>query len=245
MEAINGVSDILNEEQILMSEWEKQWKECHIEYPYFNQDGIVSYEKWSQLPEGKHILVILKETDALEGSLAEFLRNGGSDTYYRTWNNVARWTRMILDGIYLERVDRELLDNSIKEIAAINLKKYAGSARANNREVKKIALEDVDLLRRQVRLYQPDIILTGGWGMVSDFLHDHVLEEDRAWYDPRKRKDREREPDLWYFRTDKVCEGKSTLVISMPHPNRAAKKWTLELQKVLWKEEILAKAMKG
>ena len=116
---------------------------------------------------------------------------------------------------------------------------------ANNREVKKIALEDVDLLRRQVRLYQTDIILTGGWGMVSDFLHDHILEEDRAWYDPRKRKDREREPDLWYFRTDKVCEGKSTLVISMPHPNRAAKKWTLELQKVLWKEEILAKAMKG
>ena len=197
------------------------------------------------MPEGKHILVILKETDALEGSLAEFLRNGGSDTYYRTWNNVARWTRMILDGIYLDRVDRELLDNSIKEIAAINLKKYAGSARANNREVKKIALEDVDLLRRQVRLYQPDIILTGGWGMVSDFLHDYILEEDRAWYDPRKRKEREREPDLWYFRTDKVCEGKSTLVISMPHPNRAAKKWTLELQKVLWKEEILAKAMKG
>ena len=224
-----------------MSEWEKRWKECHIEYPYFNQDGIVSYEKWSQLPEGKHILVILKETDALEGSLAEFLRNGGSDTYYRTWNNVARWTRMILDGIYLERVDRELLDNSIKEIAAINLKKYAGGARANNREVKKIALEDVDLLRQQVRLYQPDIILTGGWGMVSDFLHDHVLEEDRAWYDPRKRKDREREPDLWYFRTDKVCEGKSTLVISMPHPNRAAKKWTLELQKVLWKEDGLGK----
>ena len=30
-------------------------------------------------------------------------------------------------------------------------------------------------------------------------------------------------------------------MISMPHPNRAAKKWTLELQKVLWKEEILAK----
>lgn len=44
MELINGVSDILNEEQILMSEWEKRWKECHIEYRYFNQDGIVSYE---------------------------------------------------------------------------------------------------------------------------------------------------------------------------------------------------------
>ena len=76
MESINGVSDILNEEQLLMSEWEKRWKECHIEYSYFNQDGIVSYEKWSQLPEGKHILVILKETDALEGSLAEFFGMG-------------------------------------------------------------------------------------------------------------------------------------------------------------------------
>ena len=68
MQSTNGVRDIFDEEQILMSEWEKRWQERHMEYPHFNRDGIVSYEIWSKMPEGKHILVILKETDALEGS---------------------------------------------------------------------------------------------------------------------------------------------------------------------------------
>lgn len=220
------------EEQRLMGDWEKWWQEHHKEYPCFNRDGIVSYEDWEEIPAGKRILVVLKETNALEGSLAEFLRNGGSDTYYRTWNNVARWTRMILDGIYLEQIHRETLDRSVKEIAVMNLKKYAGDARAHRGKVRKAALEDKELLRRQIRLIQPDIVLAGGWGLVSDLLHDHILKEDCPWYDPRIRKDPEYDPDLWYFRTDHICQGKSVPVISMPHPNRAAKKWTLELQKV-------------
>ena len=33
--------------------------------------------------------------------------------------NVAQWTRMILDGIYLEQVERKTLDNSVKEIVKV------------------------------------------------------------------------------------------------------------------------------
>lgn len=231
-------SELMLEENRLMQDWERHWQECHSTYPYFNRDGIVNYSQWMQMPVGKHILVILKETDALQGSLAEFLDYGGSDTYYRTWNNVARWVRMILDGTYLDRIDRDVLDRTVREIAAINLKKYAGGTKANSREVKAIALDDLKLLKRQVRLYEPDIILTGGWGLVSDFLHDYILEEPCLWYDPRQRKDQENDPDLWYFWTHKICESKPTLVISMPHPNRAAKRWTLELKKVLIREKI-------
>lgn len=235
---MRSISEQMLEEDKLMCDWEKHWQECHSTYPYFNRDGIVNYDQWMQMPAGKHIIVILKETDALKGSLAEFLNHGGSDTYYRTWNNVARWVRMILDGAYLERIDREVLNKTVREIAAINLKKYAGGTRANAREVKSIALDDLKLLKRQVSLYEPDIILTGGWGLVSDFLHDCILEESCAWYDPRQRGDTEQEPDLWYFWTHKVCENKPTLVLSMPHPNRAAKRWTLELQKVLIREKV-------
>ncbi len=79
----------------LMCRWKERWREAHGQYPYFNPDGIVDHDRWNSLPEGKHILVILKETNGLQGSLADFLRNGGSDTYYRTWNNVARWFRIL------------------------------------------------------------------------------------------------------------------------------------------------------
>lgn len=216
----------------LMCRWKERWREAHGQYPYFNPDGIVDHDRWNSLPEGKHILVILKETNGLQGSLADFLRNGGSDTYYRTWNNVARWVRMLLENSFCETITRAGLQEAIKNIAAINIKKYAGGATANPREVRREALKDVDLLREQIRLYRPDIILTGGWGLVSDFVHDVILEEGRPWdYNPETDKRAQEDPALWYFFSDQVRADKRVPVISMPHLNRAAKKWTEELAK--------------
>ena len=75
--------------------------------------------------------------------------------------------------------------------------------------------------------YQPDIILTGGWGLVSNILHDEIFADDAEWIRAHE------EIALWYYKSSLVCTGKETLVVSMPHPNRAAKNWTLELEKVL------------
>jgi GMP synthase-like glutamine amidotransferase len=71
------------------------------------------------------------------------------------------------------------------------------------------------------------IILTGGWGLVSNILHDEIFADDAEWIRPNE------ETALWYYKSSLVCTGKETLVVSMPHPNRAAKNWTLELEKVL------------
>lgn len=134
------------DEASLMTEWQTRWAQSAC----FNADGVVDYERWSALPDRKHIVVLLKETNGLHGSLVEFLYHGGSKTYYRTWNNVARWANMILNGTY-----------------------------------------------------------------------------DAEWIRPHE------ETALWYYKSSLVCTGKETLVVSMPHPNRAAKNWTLELEKVL------------
>lgn len=77
----------------------------------------------------------------------------------------------------------------------------------------------------QIQLYEPDIILTGGWGLVSNILHDEILADDAEWVKPNGQ------TALWYYTSDSVCSEKETLVVSMPHPNRAAKCWTLELEK--------------
>ena len=37
--------------------------------------------------------------------------------------------------------------------------------------------------------------------------------------------------NLWYYETDAIAKHHRTLVVSMPHPNRSAKSWALELEK--------------
>ena len=38
------------EEKGLMREWEQHWHEQNSSYSRFNQDGIVNYERWAELP---------------------------------------------------------------------------------------------------------------------------------------------------------------------------------------------------
>ena len=134
-----------------------EWSASSVQPCCFNTDGIVDYERWVALPDGKHIVVLLKETNALSGSLVDFLFHGGSKTYYRTWNNVARWTNMVLNGTYWEFVPKSALDDMVKNIAVINLKKYSGSARASAKVVQQAARQDADRLKRQIQLYEPDL----------------------------------------------------------------------------------------
>lgn len=57
------------DEASLMTEWQTRWAQSAC----FNADGVVDYERWSALPDRKHIVVLLKETNGLHGSLVEFL----------------------------------------------------------------------------------------------------------------------------------------------------------------------------
>lgn len=80
-----------------------------------------------------------------------------------------------------------------------------------------------------IELYEPDILLTGGWGLTSNVLHDTICEDTTPWTKPNAQ------TNLWYYETDAIANAKHhrTLVVSMPHPNRSAKSWALELKKVL------------
>ena len=115
------IQQLRRDEAMMMAEWSASF----VQPCCFNTDGIVDYERWAALPDGKHIVVLLKETNALRGSLVEFLSHGGSETYYRTWNNVARWANMILNETYWEFVPKSALDDMVRNIAVINLKAVA------------------------------------------------------------------------------------------------------------------------
>ena len=216
--------NLQSDEALLMADWKAQWRSKHPQYPWFNADGVVDHKRWSALPDGKHILVLLKETNGLQGSLVQALHDGGNGN---TWNNVIRWAKMVLDGVYLDHVSQNAFQDIIRNIAVMNLKKYAGGSRANAKEVERIAGQDADLLRRQIGLYELDILLTGGWGLTSNVLHDIICKETIPWTRPNEK------TNLWYYETDAIAKHHKTLVVSMPHPNRSDKRWTLELENVL------------
>ena len=49
------------------------------------------------------------------------------------------------------------------------------------------------------------IILTGGWGLVSNILHDEILADDAEWVKPNGQ------TALWYYTSCSVRSEKETL----------------------------------
>lgn len=91
---------------------------------------------------------------------------------------------MILNGTYWKFVPKSSLDDMVRNIAVVNLKKCPGGAIASSKAVRQAARQDADLLKCQIQLYEPDIILTGGWGLVSNILHEQMMLNGS---DPMKR----------------------------------------------------------
>ena len=49
------------------------------------------------------------------------------------------------------------------------------------------------------------LILTGGWGLVSNILHDEILADDAEWVKPNGQ------TALWYYTSCSVRSEKETL----------------------------------
>ena len=125
---------------------------------------------------------------------------------------------MALDGVYLEKIPQNEFQDIIRSIAVMNLKKYAGGTRANAKEIERVAHQDAYLLRQQIELSEPDILLTGGWGLTSNVLHDTICEDTTPWTKPNEQ------TNLWYYETGTVSKHHETLVVSLPHPKPQCKK---------------------
>lgn len=61
------IQQLRRDEAAMMAEWSAS----SVQPCCFNTDGIVDYERWAALPDGKHIVVLLKETNALMGICAK------------------------------------------------------------------------------------------------------------------------------------------------------------------------------
>lgn len=136
----------------------EQWKEKY-EFKAFIRDGIVDVLKY----EKPHVLFVLRDMNKdTEGDLRSDLKECGSG--WRTWNNVGRWTKALLDGDeeYPRDMRKDKRIEQLCRIAAINLKKDGGGSRTNGEELKHAVETYKEMTYEEILLCEPDIIIACG-----------------------------------------------------------------------------------
>ena len=175
---------IKDREQLLFAEWKEK-----RQYDYFVSDGVFDEDELNR--QKYRLLFVLKEANWENASvdLCEFLLSEKSSEYWKTWNNVARWTKAILDGgdypQYISKPDKTYW---LRKIVAMNLKKVGGDERAEDETIYSYAQNDRFFIKRQIELYDPDIIVCCGRGVGknADILHDVIFDKKDVseWQEP-------------------------------------------------------------
>ena len=140
----------------------------------FVADGAVCGDTFEST--NTRIVFLLKEVNDPGGGkwdLREFLRNGGRGA---TWNNVTRWSMgilalpQVLRWVDIEDIDKSARIRTLRKIAAVNLKKAPGGAAADVDGLREFARENREFLRRQLKLYRPDLIVGCGSDVTAVFF---------------------------------------------------------------------------
>ncbi len=150
---------IKEQEDQLFAEW-------RAKRPGFVADGVMNEEKF----RGSHLrtVFLLKEpNDYPDSDLRTFLRAGACGTL---WNTIAGWTdaimRLSIDlnwSLDSGRLGTPAFRSMLLDyVAVVNLKKTSGLGTADELNLRSEALEDGDLLRRQLTIYDPNLIISCG-----------------------------------------------------------------------------------
>ena len=141
------------------------------------KDGVVDEENYKKA--SVKVLYILKEANggknkkwqdkgSKNGDLRNYLKNKADR--WQTWNNVVRWQYGIEnlnnDKSWKQvfRVTHSFRKEHLRHTAVINLKKLAGNQNSNMKQILKHAKKNIALIRQQIALYEPDVVICGGTG---------------------------------------------------------------------------------
>lgn len=172
----------------IKSREKKIFEEYKKIFPNIISDGVVDENLF--LNARYKIVYILKEVNS-EGDpwdLCKFLYDEGGR--YQTWDNIARWTKGILNwetelnwstlNDYNKDHNKERRLKYLKKIAAINLKKTQGGHTSSNKEIRKESPKYKDIIKQQIALYKPDfIICCGTYNTFVDIYYEDVAIEPK------------------------------------------------------------------
>ena len=154
----------------------------------FVRDGAMDKEKWEQA--NPKIVFLEKEAYGHGGGdersswcLGTLLREEWGRFRGPHWLNVGRWTYGIQhtnkDNIP-SFPDDEVARNALFDSAVVNIKKSGGSPTSNDHDLKLYVEEDGDLIKEQIDLLNPDVIVfCSTWHLVKELFGEP--EELSTW----------------------------------------------------------------
>lgn len=160
--------------------------------PEFHKDGIIHAEQYQE--ERLRLLFVLLEPNSKGGRWDRFQGHDLRQVFGEVGLgksidiNLARWTRVLLDGVqeYFS-LNAAAAKEQLRRVAIMNLKKLAGSGTANPEAISVHAWRDAAFIRKQVELIRPDLVVTCGpnanrlFGMVLSDDPFRVVPEDSVW----------------------------------------------------------------
>jgi hypothetical protein len=149
----------------------------------FIRDGIIDATRWEKAP--RKLLLILREAhgepEETEGwDLRDVIRKDWGGPKYKVWWTVAYWAYLVHKGS-VHRVPPFPADDSawnaareaLLSAAAINIKKSSGKLSSDWDNLKMYAKTDGQLIRRQVDLIDPQIVICGNlWPLIENLWPD-------------------------------------------------------------------------
>jgi hypothetical protein len=196
----------------------KEWKDfILLESDHFVEDGVISHEHWESTPH--KILFILKETNGYEGNITPLINkaitlNPKSKLWARpTFHNIGRWAyglQNLPESVENYNQAHKSRKSSLLSCAFINIKKTSGE-RTAGKEVEYHATKYASLIRKQIDILSPKIIVFGG---TYQIMKNHVMPE-MAKISPR------------------IHQYKDTICINANHPACTLKRTTIYDQVVL------------
>ena len=176
----------------------------------FIRDGIVNHEfYWNSKIR---ILLLLKEVNGGENwDLRKFLQEGGRK---QTWDNVTRWIIGINDlerdipWAELESITKDQRISALQQIAVVNVKKTSGGHTSVSEQIAAAAINNGEMLCKQIDMYQPDIIICGG---TSGSYFDSITRYSNPDWKQTKH-------GIWY-----VVEPTGRIIVEYSHPEARVK----------------------
>jgi hypothetical protein len=145
----------------------KRWSEKPLHKDSdFIEDGIIDLSHWQKAD--RKILLLLKEAYGDYGDLCWLIRDEWKGPKYKVWWTASYWLYGLrkMGGGYIPAFPKEQEEfDECKEFllsaAVVNIKKSRGKSSSDYDDVMKYAREDAELLREQISLINPEIIVCG------------------------------------------------------------------------------------
>lgn len=193
---------------MITEEQEQLFDELRKMSPDIIDDGVP--DEAAYLSASYRLMYVLKEVNGGSGwSLCKHLLSGGrQQAHDATWDNIARWTEGILSlskeipWSELEGNCENRRERMLPQICAINVKKTSGGYVSDGKTVYTEALNNSDILRKQLKLYSPDIVICCG---TDGAFVDACFQDKKIEWKMTSR-------GIWYFRDGNM------VVIAFSHP---------------------------